>query len=99
MSCLRHRLWWQVAHVDDDWSRGLILAHLFQTDEKLQTLSQEQLLNLLDNLDRQRKIGRVAAGTGEALDQRIAALLTGRNGARRRKQLSVTDATASTEQA
>ena len=69
------------------------------TDEKLQTLSQEQLLNLLDNLDRQRRIGRVAAGTGEALDQRIAALLTGRNGARRRKQLSVTDASASTEQA
>jgi hypothetical protein len=33
------------------------------TDEKLQTLSQEQLLNLLENLDRQRAIGRVPEST------------------------------------
>ena len=58
------------------------------TDEKLMALSQEQLLNLLDNLDRQRTIGRVAAGAAAALDQRIAVLLTGRNGARRRKQIA-----------
>lgn len=58
------------------------------TDEKLMALSQEQLLTLLDNLDRQRAIGRVATGVAAALDQRIAVLLTGRNGVRRRKQLA-----------
>jgi hypothetical protein len=58
------------------------------TDEKLQTLSQEQLLNLLENLDRQRAIGRIAASEAAAIDQRIAALLTGRNGTKRRKQVA-----------
>jgi hypothetical protein len=67
------------------------------TDEKLQTLSQEQLLNLLDNLDRQRKIGRLSLGAAAAIDQRIAALLTGRNGAKRRKQMLEVDAAASVE--
>lgn len=67
------------------------------TDEKLQTLSQEQLLNLLDNLDRQRKIGRLSLGVAAAIDQRIAALLTGRNGAKRRKQLLEFAAAASVE--
>jgi hypothetical protein len=57
------------------------------TDEKLQTLTQEQLLNLLDNLDRQRSIGRVSEHAAAAFDQRITALLTGRNGAKRRKQV------------
>jgi hypothetical protein len=57
------------------------------TDEKLQALSQEQLLNLLDNLDRQRTIGRVASAAAAAVDQRITALLTSRNSARRRKQV------------
>jgi hypothetical protein len=37
-------------------------------------------------LDRQRQIGRVPAVAAAALDQRITALLTGRNIARRRKQ-------------
>lgn len=55
------------------------------TDEKLQTLSQEQLLNLLENLDRQRAIGRLPEHAAAAFDQRISALLTGRNGAKRRK--------------
>jgi hypothetical protein len=58
------------------------------TDEKLQTLSQEQLLNLLENLDRQRAIGRISDSVAAPIEQRIASLLTGRNGAKRRKQLA-----------
>jgi hypothetical protein len=58
------------------------------TDEKLQTLSQEQLLNLLENLDRQRAIGRIPESTAATIDQRISSLLTGRNGAKRRKQVA-----------
>lgn len=57
------------------------------TDEKLRTLSQEQLLNLLDNLDYQRKIGRVPGAEAAAVDQRVMALLTPRNAQKRRKQL------------
>ena len=56
------------------------------TDEKLQTLSQEQLLSLLENLDRQRAIGRIPESTAAAIDRRIASLLTVRNSAKRRKQ-------------
>jgi hypothetical protein len=58
------------------------------TDEKLQTLSQEQLLNLLENLDRQRTIGRLPEHEAAAFDQRISSLLTSRNSARRRRQVS-----------
>jgi hypothetical protein len=58
------------------------------TDEKLQTLSQEQLLNLLENLDRQRAIGRIPESTAAAIEQRIAPLLTSRNGTKRRKQVA-----------
>ncbi len=58
------------------------------TDEKLQALSQDQLLSLLENLDRQRSIGRLPENTAAAFDQRITSLLTGRNGAKRRKQLA-----------
>lgn len=58
------------------------------TDEKLQTLSQEQLLNLLENLDHQRAIGRVAEDAAATIDQRITSLLTGRNGSKRRKQVA-----------
>lgn len=58
------------------------------TDEKLQTLSQEQLLNLLDNLDRQRAIGRVPRDLALALEPRIVSLLTVRNGVKRRKQVA-----------
>jgi hypothetical protein len=58
------------------------------TDEKLQTLSQEQLLNLLENLDRQRAIGRIPESTAATIEQRIAPLLTSRNGAKRRKQVA-----------
>jgi hypothetical protein len=57
------------------------------TDDKLHMLSQEQLLSLLDNLDRQRAIGRIPFDAAQTLDRRISALLTGRNGAKRRKQL------------
>lgn len=67
------------------------------TDEKLQALSQEQLLNLLDNLDRQRSIGRVATGAAAAVDERIMALLTSRNSARRRKQVREVSSSAGAE--
>ncbi len=56
------------------------------TDEKLQTLGQEQLLSLLENLDRQRAIGRIPESTAADIDQRIGSLLTVRNRAKRRKQ-------------
>jgi hypothetical protein len=58
------------------------------TDEKLQSLSQEQLLNLLENLDHQRAIGRVPEGAAATVDQRISSLLTSRNSAKRRKQVA-----------
>jgi hypothetical protein len=58
------------------------------TDEKLQALSQEQLLNLLDNLDHQRAIGRVPEDAAAAFDRRITSLLTGRNSVKRRKQVA-----------
>jgi hypothetical protein len=58
------------------------------TDEKLQALSQEQLLNLLENLDHQRMIGRVTEGDAATIDQRITSLLTSRNNTKRRKQLA-----------
>jgi len=56
------------------------------TDEKLRTLSQEQLLSLLENLDRQRAIGRILEGPAADLNRRIASLLTARNSTKRRKQ-------------
>jgi len=43
------------------------------TDEKLQTLSQKQLLNLLDNLDHQLAIGRIPQDVASALEPRIVA--------------------------
>jgi len=57
------------------------------TEEKLRTLDQDQLLNLLDNLDRQRAIGRLSEATAAALDERISALLTKRNSAKRRAEI------------
>jgi hypothetical protein len=60
------------------------------TDEKLQTLSQEQLLSLLENLDRQRAIGRISDSSAASIDQRIAGLLTGRSVQKRRKQVAAT---------
>lgn len=68
------------------------------TDEKLQALSQDQLLNLLENLDRQRAIGRVSDEAAIAIDQRITSLLTTRNGAKRRKQLADLEEDASDEE-
>jgi hypothetical protein len=59
------------------------------TEERLQALSQEQLLNLLDNLDRQKKIGRLQETDAAAMNQRISALLTKASATKRRKQLAV----------
>jgi hypothetical protein len=59
------------------------------TDEKLGALSQEQLLNLLDNLDLQRTSGRIGDDEATVLDQRIAALLSRANGSKRRKKLAL----------
>ena len=58
------------------------------TAEKLQALSQEELLNLLDNLDHQLAIGRIPQDVAAALGPRIVSLLTLRNGAKRRKQVA-----------
>jgi len=58
------------------------------TAEKLQALSQEELLNLLDNLDHQLAIGRIPQDVAAALEARIVSLLTLRNGAKRRKQVA-----------
>ncbi|HTT39409.1 MAG TPA: hypothetical protein VMH32_17280 [Burkholderiales bacterium] len=58
------------------------------TEEKLRTLDQDQLLNLLVNLDRQRATGRLSEATAVVLDARISALLTRRNGAKRRGNVS-----------
>jgi hypothetical protein len=62
------------------------------TDERMRTLDQDQLLNLLANLDHQRAIGRLSEATAVVLDQRISALLTKRNGAKRRSDVSRVDA-------
>lgn len=67
------------------------------TDEKLQTLSQEQLLNLLGNLDRQRKIGRLPESVAVPMDQRISALLTTSSNTKRRKQLAAEHGAAAME--
>jgi hypothetical protein len=53
------------------------------TEEKLRTLDQDQLLNLLANLDHQRAVGRLSEATAEVLDKRITAFLTKRNSAKR----------------
>ena len=54
------------------------------TEEKLRALDQDQLLNLLANLDRQRSIGRLSEATAATLDERISAFLTKRNSTKRR---------------
>jgi len=58
------------------------------TVERLGLLDQDQLLNLLANLDHQRAIGRLSEATAAILDERITALLTKRNSAKRRSDLS-----------
>jgi hypothetical protein len=64
------------------------------TAEKLGALSQDQLLNLLDNLDLQRASGRISDEDATVLDQRIAALLSRANGAKRRKKVALAAAEA-----
>lgn len=56
--------------------------------EKLSTLDQDQLLNLLANLDHQRAIGRVNDAAAAVLDERITALLSKRNVTKRRTALA-----------
>lgn len=58
------------------------------TDEKLQQLDQDQLLNLLHNLGHQREIGRLKDADAHALEQRIAPLVTGRKGSELRKRMA-----------
>lgn len=55
------------------------------TEDKLRLLDQDQLLNLLANLDRQRAIGRIDNDAGAVLERDIVSLLDRRNGAARRK--------------
>lgn len=66
------------------------------TDEKLLLLDQDQLLNLLQNLDKQRASGRIGSEVAEPLEQRITALLTKRNATKRRKLTQAGDANART---
>jgi hypothetical protein len=56
--------------------------------EKLQALSQEQLLNLLENLDHQRGVGRIPEDAAAELELRITRLLTSQNSTKRRKQVA-----------
>jgi hypothetical protein len=67
------------------------------TEEKLRALDQDQLLNLLGNLDQQRAIGRMGTEAAAQLEQRISALLTGRNATKRRKQVAQQQASTETE--
>jgi hypothetical protein len=60
---------------------------LHWTEDKLQLLDQDQLLNLLANLDHQRAIGRISNEAGAVLERDIVARLDRRNGASRRKQM------------
>lgn len=64
------------------------------TDEKLQALSQEQLLNLLGNLDHQTTIGRLPKSVATTMEQRISTLLTAASKTKRRKQKIAVDAAA-----
>ena len=87
-----------MARKSENTSRPIFHAPMLidWTEERLQALSQAQLLNLLDNLDRQRKIGRLQEADAAAMDQRISALLTKASATKRRKQLAV-DAAAVAE--
>lgn len=58
------------------------------TDERLQSLDQDQLLTLLDNLDYQRGIGRISAEEAGAVELRIAVFLSAASRTRRRKKLA-----------
>jgi hypothetical protein len=55
------------------------------SDEKLAALSQPELLTLLDNLDQQRSIGRLADGDAGVLDARIFTLLSRASRTRRNR--------------
>jgi hypothetical protein len=62
------------------------------TEEKLRQLDQDQLLNLLGNLDKQRHIGRIGADAADALDRTICSLLNARNATKRRKAVAAAKA-------
>jgi hypothetical protein len=87
-----------MARKSENTSRPIFHAPMLidWTEERLQALSQQQLLNLLDNLDRQKKIGRLQEADAAAMDQRISALLTKASATKRRKLLAV-DAAAVAE--
>jgi hypothetical protein len=55
------------------------------TDEKLATLSQEQLLVLLQNLDQQSAMGRIGESVAADVDRRITLLLPKRATTKRRR--------------
>jgi hypothetical protein len=55
------------------------------TDEKLATLSQEQLLVLLQNLDQQSAMGRIDESVAADVDRRITLLLPKRATTKRRR--------------
>jgi hypothetical protein len=80
-----------MARKSENTSRPIFHAPMLLdwTDERLQALSQEQLLNLLGNLDRQRKIGRLPQSVATTMEERISALLTTSSRTKRRKQLAV----------
>jgi hypothetical protein len=58
------------------------------TEDKLRLLDQEQLLTLLENLDRQRAIGRVPEASAIVLDERISLLLSPAQRRKRRRAQS-----------
>jgi hypothetical protein len=64
------------------------------TDERLQTLDQDQLLTLLQNLDYQRSIGRMSGDDAGAIEARIGAFLTAPSRTKRRKKVALAAARA-----
>jgi len=69
------------------------------SEERLRALSQEQLLNLLGNLDHQKKIGRLPEVVATEIEQRISALLTTASSTKRRKQRTALAAAAGVAEA
>lgn len=68
------------------------------TDDRLKSLDQQQLLNLLENLDHQRAIGRMGDDSAGEIELRIGALLTPANRTKRRKKLALAAARAAQSQ-
>jgi hypothetical protein len=62
------------------------------TEDKLKSLGQDELHNLLANLAHQRDIGRLRPEHALELQERIAPLLTGRRGSDVRKKMAAAKA-------